>query len=81
MENHKLLGIFLMTSFQAFIELSSTLVFITGPMFAILNHRAVFSDEVPDDMKPGNVLKYWSLIGILILTSVALFYFYVKFSS
>lgn len=69
--------IFLMKSFQAFIDLTSALVFITGPMFAALNHRAILSPDIPDRYRPGRIMIIWSIAGIIVMTAVAVLYIYL----
>ena len=67
----------LMKSFQAFIDFTSALVFITGPLFAFLNHRAILGDAIPGEMKPGRLFRAWSMAGIVILAVVAFAYLYI----
>jgi len=68
-----------MKSFTTFIDLVGALTFILGPVYAILNHRAMFfSDEVPNEHRPGNLMKVWSLIGIVVMLAVAIVYVYLR---
>lgn len=67
-----------MRSFTAFIDFAGALTFLLAPFYAGLNHRAMFSREVPDDLKPGSVLRIWSLLGILVMSVVALLYIWLR---
>ena len=67
-----------MESFTNFIDLAGALVFILGPFYAALNHRAMFSPEVAVTDRPGPVIRVWSLLGIGIMSLVALTYVYLR---
>ena len=69
--------LFLMKSFQAFIDLTSALVFITAPLFAVLNHRAIFGADIPKAYMPGRLMRIWSLTGIIVMAVIALMYIYL----
>ena len=70
--------LFLMKTFQSFIDLTAALVFLTGPLFAILNHRAVFGPEMPAQQRPGELLRWWSLSGIVVMIGAAVSYALIK---
>jgi Mn2+/Fe2+ NRAMP family transporter len=70
-----------MRSFTAFIDFAGALTFLLGPFYAALNHRAMFSAEVPSAMRPGPILRLWSLAGILVMSVVAVVYVYLRWSS
>ena len=67
-----------MKSFTSFIDFSGALIFILGPFYAGLNHRAMFSPEVPIANRPGPVIRIWSLLGIGVMTLVAMTYVYLR---
>lgn len=69
----------LMKSFAMFMDMTSIIVFVTSPVFAILNHRSVFGNRMPEDHRPSNVMKIWSYIGIASLIVLTLIYIKVKF--
>jgi Mn2+/Fe2+ NRAMP family transporter len=69
---------FFMRSFTAFIDLAGALTFLLAPFYAALNHRAMFSAEVPAALRPGPVLRWWSLAGILVMSVVAILYVYLR---
>ena len=67
----------LMTSFSAFIDFTTTIGFIAAPIFAILNHRAMSSPDIDEAYKPTTVLRRWSLVGIVVLSTVSIGYFWL----
>lgn len=70
---------FFMQSFRAFIDLVSVVVAVTAPLLAILNHRAVTSDEIPVESRPSRLMLSWSLLGIFIMSIVSICYMYFRF--
>ena len=60
-------------SFSLLIDIATTVSFLTAPLFAILNHIAMFSNDIPLDKRPSKTMYRWSLIGIasLVLFTVA----------
>lgn len=73
--------LFLMKSFTTFIDLVGALVFILGPIYGWLNHRAVFGAEMPRDARPSQLMRYWSLVGIIVMSIVAILYIYLRLLS
>ena len=70
-----------MRSFTTFIDFAGALTFLLAPLYAGLNHRAMFSPEVPDELKPNTVLRIWSLLGIVVMSVVAVLYVYLRWVS
>jgi Mn2+/Fe2+ NRAMP family transporter len=68
-----------MSSFTALIDLATTLSFLTAPMLAFFNHRAVHAPEVPRDLQPGTAMTAASWISIALQTSFALYFLWFKF--
>ncbi len=67
-----------MRSFTAFIDFAGALTFLLAPLYAGLNHRAMFSPEVPQEHRPTPVLRLWSLFGIVVMSVVALLYIWLR---
>ena len=67
----------LATSLPAMVDMATTLSFLTAPALAILNHRAVHSQEVPPEGRPAPWLQAFSLVGIAALSLFALYYLYL----
>lgn len=56
------------------IDFATTLAFLTGPVLGYLNLRAVTSDEMPAEHRPGPAMLALSRVGIVLLGGTGLFY-------
>ena len=56
------------------VDFATTLAFLTGPLLGYLNLRAVTSDEMPPQHRPGRAMFVVSWIGIVLLGGTGLFY-------
>jgi Mn2+/Fe2+ NRAMP family transporter len=63
-------------SFGTLIDFATSLGFVMAPVFAVLNHRAMTSADVPSELRPGPALLLWSLTGIALLATASSAYFY-----
>lgn len=74
-------GLLILSAFSSrlktFIDFSATISFLSAPIFAFLNHRAIQSKEVALQDRPGKKLYWWSIAGISALTCFALTYLYL----
>ena len=52
-------------SFRAFVDFATSIAFVTAPLIAFLNHRAMFSTDLPPAHRPGKITETWSWLGIL----------------
>jgi Mn2+/Fe2+ NRAMP family transporter len=68
-----------MSSFTALVDLATTLSFLTAPMLAFFNHRAVHAPEVPRDQQPGTAMTTCSWISIALQAAFALYFLWFKF--
>ncbi len=68
----------LMDSFTTFIDLVTSMGFIVAPVISLLNHRAMFSADVPIEKQPGSILKNWSYITIVSLTLISIVFMFLK---
>jgi Mn2+/Fe2+ NRAMP family transporter len=75
-----LILILFMKSFKTFIDFATSVAFISAPMIAWFNHKAIYSSEIEEHLKPGKVMQTWSLIGIAVMLAVAAYYIFVKLS-
>jgi len=73
--------LFLMSSFTRFIDFVTITSFIVGPFVAVLNHVVATRDPVPIEHRLAGGLLWWSRLGIIAMTGVALGYFYFQFLS
>lgn len=71
-----LIVLLFMRSFKSFIDFATSVAFLVAPFIAFINHRAMFSSIVPKELRPGFLLKGWSLLGMLSLAAFALCYLY-----
>ena len=56
------------------IDFATTLTFLTSPVLGYLNLRAVGSDEVPAEHRPGPAMLILSWVGLVLLGGTGLFY-------
>ena len=70
-----------MNSFTQFIDLVTAIGFIVTPIIATFNHVIIFSDDIPVDERPSQVLKIWSYSTIVIFTSVTLLWIYFQLTA
>lgn len=52
------------SSFRAFVDFATSIAFVTAPLIAFLNHRAMFSTALPPAHRPGKIMETWSWLGI-----------------
>ena len=69
-----LMVVLFMKSFRTFIDFATSVVFVSSPLIAWLNHRAMHSPEVPPEQRPSTVLRIWSILGIVLLGLFGLAY-------
>ncbi len=70
---------FLLKSLKVLVDIATTLSFLTAPVLAVLNHRAVLSPEVPEDCRPRPWLVAASWVSILSLGAFALYYLVLRY--
>ncbi len=64
--------LFLMGNFTAFIFFATSMGFVASPAIAYYNYRAITSDEIPEEFRPGKGMVFWSWAGIVSLTAFAI---------
>jgi Mn2+/Fe2+ NRAMP family transporter len=67
----------LLDSLPAFVDVATTLSFLTAPLLAVLNHRAIMSPEVPPEARPPRWLWTLSWVGIVALSGFAVLYVFL----
>jgi len=70
---------FFMTSLTSLIDMAATIAFITAPLIAYLNHRAIRADHVPLECRPGNLMTLYSRFSIAVMIGFACAYLYLRF--
>jgi Mn2+/Fe2+ NRAMP family transporter len=66
-------------SFMSLIDLATTLSFVTAPVLAILNHRAVLAPEIAPEMRPSPAMVIFSWVGIGFLSAFCAAFFILRF--
>ncbi len=69
------------TSLKALVDLATTISFLTAPILAWLNHRAVFGPDLDPEQRPPRWLYWLSWAGFLFLTVFAAFYIWLRWLS
>jgi len=72
-----LLVAFFMQGFRAFIDLVTSIAFLTAPVFAWLNHRTMMQPHVPEAHRPRGGMLLWSYASIAVLSVFALVYLWL----
>ncbi len=62
------------------VDLATTISFLSGPVFAYINYKLIFSDHFPNEHKPKLWLKVLSWFGMIFITGFALVFIYWKLS-
>ena len=70
---------FYVAGLKALVDLATTLSFLTAPILAWMNHRAILSDAVAPGDRPGPALQRFSLASIAFLGLLALGWMVVRF--
>ena len=68
-----LLG-YLSGSMGFMVDLATTISFVTAPVLAILNYRAITDKHVPEHARPKTWLKNYARVGIVFLSAFSIFY-------
>lgn len=71
---------FFLKSLTQMVDLATTLSFVTTPILAWFNHRAMHSDDVDQAYRPSRALSLFSLACVVFLTVFALFYLWNRFA-
>jgi len=64
--------LFLMGSFTKFLYFATSMGFIAGPAIAYYNYRAITSNEVPVEFRPGKGLVAWNWASVIMLAAFAI---------
>jgi len=71
---------FFISNMKDMVTLATVLSFLTAPVLAYMNYRVVTSKEIESQFQPGSILRVFSWIGIIGLSSFALFFLVVRFA-
>lgn len=68
-------------SLGGLIDVATTLSFLSAPFLGVLIHRAMFSRDVPAEMRPGRFLQGFSLLSIAFSAGFGLYFLWLRFFS
>lgn len=68
----------LLRTFGTFIDFITALGFLTAPVIAYLNHRIMFSEDMPLQRQPAPWLRHWSMGAVVVLAVVFPVYLYFR---
>jgi Mn2+/Fe2+ NRAMP family transporter len=72
---------FMVNKMTFLVDIATTLSFLTAPLLAFINYRVVTGSTMPDQAKPGKILRILSWIGIIFLGGFSIFFLMWKFGS
>lgn len=64
--------------FIQLIDLVATMSFLAAPFFAYLNMRLIASEDLPDDARPGPVIRTLAVVGLLFLIGFGVLFLFVR---
>jgi Mn2+/Fe2+ NRAMP family transporter len=70
---------FLTASFATFLNFGASVAFIIAPIIATLNHLTVFGAGLSPEQRPSGYLRIWSLLGIVIMSGIAVAYLWIAY--
>ncbi|MEN8176673.1 MAG: divalent metal cation transporter, partial [Pseudomonadota bacterium] len=70
---------FHLTGLASLVDLATTISFLTAPVLAILNHRAMMGPEVGEEHRISRRLRVWSLASIATMVGLAIGYLALVF--
>jgi Mn2+/Fe2+ NRAMP family transporter len=70
---------FFMSSMTEMVDFATVLFFITAPVLGLLNLRAVTGKNMPKGTRPKLWLVLLSIIGLIALTGLSVYYLYILF--
>ncbi|MCM8538411.1 MAG: divalent metal cation transporter [Lentisphaeraceae bacterium] len=61
------------------VMIATVVSFVAAPIFAILNYLTMKGKTIPEENKPGPIMKVWCLFGIVLLFVSSIMYLYIGF--
>lgn len=62
------------SNIKKMVDLATIISFIAAPIFSFINFKLVISNNMPEIHKPGNILRYLSITGLIFLSMFTLMY-------
>lgn len=60
------------------VDLATSLSFVTAPVLALLNLKAVTAPQVPESFRPSRFMRLLSWLGIVVLSAFALYFLWLQ---
>lgn len=67
---------FYVKSMTIMVDIATTISFVTAPVLAYLNYRAVNSSKMPVEFRPAKWLRVYAYLGMIFLTAFSLGFLY-----
>lgn len=67
------------TQMKLLVDIASSMSFVTAPILAVLNLRAITGKEVPPEYRPGKAMLLLSWVGIVVLSVFAVYFLWISF--
>ncbi|MXO91949.1 NRAMP family divalent metal transporter [Pontixanthobacter aquaemixtae] len=67
--------LFLLTDFGTFVDLATSLAFLSAPIIALLNHLVVTRCAMPDSARPSAAIRGLNILAIAVMGALAVSYF------
>lgn len=71
--------LYFLTGFTVFIDIVTITAFVVAPVIATFNHWVVYHLDVPESLRPGDTLRMWSIVAIVIMMFVSLYFIGFRF--
>ncbi|MEP1420645.1 MAG: hypothetical protein ABJK59_02610 [Erythrobacter sp.] len=68
----------MLDSFTTFIDLVTSIFFVVAPATALVNHLVMTRCEMPDSHRPSPTIRALSLVGIVVMSALAVVFFILK---
>lgn len=66
--------------FRKLLDLATAMSFLTAPILAILNHKSICGEEVPEGLRPGTGMRALSLVSIVLLSGFAVWWLVITYA-
>lgn len=65
---------FYLTSMRDMVKIATVVAFVAAPILAILNMQAMFSNNMPEQHRPGKLMWIWCWLGVIALSACSITY-------
>lgn len=71
--------LFFMKNMIGMILVATVISFVSAPVLSLINYMVMKGSTVPEEHRPGRLMKVWSCAGIAVLTLFSLWYIWIAF--